>query len=90
MPLAGDYVEPAIFGATQRVIRDEFIDGMSLILGRSYSGIVATYHLQKKQYVLLDGHSGQEFEIARRSSPEKISLPIAPDGVPAVCPMSVL
>jgi len=61
MALAGDYVEPSVFAATQQAIRDEFIDRMSLVLGRSYS--VLTYHSQKKQYVLLDDHSGQEFEI---------------------------
>jgi hypothetical protein len=63
MPLAGDYVEPSIFGATQQAIRDEFIDRMSLVLGRSYSGIVVTYHSQKNAYVLLDDQSGQEFEV---------------------------
>ena len=47
---------------------------MSLVLGRSYSGIVVTYHSQKKQYVLLDDHSGQEFEIAPESRSR--SLPI--------------
>ncbi len=63
MALAGDYVEPSVFAATQQAIRDEFIDRMSLVLGRSYSGILVTYHSQKKQYVLLDDHSDQEFDI---------------------------
>jgi hypothetical protein len=49
--------------ATQQAIRDEFIDRMSLVLGKSYSGVLVTYHSQKKQYVLLDDHTGWEFEV---------------------------
>jgi len=30
--------------ATQQAIRDEFIDRMSLVLGKSYSGVLVTYH----------------------------------------------
>ena len=63
MPLAGDYVEPSIFDATQKAIRNEFIDRTSLVLGKSYAGILVTYHSQRKQYVLLDEHTGQEFEV---------------------------
>jgi hypothetical protein len=63
MALAGDYVEPSIFAATQQAIRNEFIDRMGLVLGRSYSGILVTYRSQKKQYVLLDDHSDQEFDV---------------------------
>jgi hypothetical protein len=63
MPLAGNYVESSIFGATQKAIRDEFIDRMSLVLGKCYAGALVTYHSQKKQYVTLDEHTGQEFEI---------------------------
>jgi hypothetical protein len=36
---------------------------MSLVLGRSFSGVLVTYHSQKKQYVLLDDHMGWESEV---------------------------